>query len=154
MPSVENYSNVAISVYADDTNISVRSGSVDRAVGKLNFAIALLEPRFQKWRIKVNAQKCTLTLFSRRFRHNRGGPRRVKIFNETIAWTTESKYLGVSLDSKLTYRTHTSCILRKANYRPRQLFPILNRSSTIDINIALIIYKSLLRSMLTYASPV
>jgi hypothetical protein len=154
IPSVENDSNVAISVYAHDTNISVRSGSVDIAICKLNYAIALLEPWFQKWRIKVNKQKCTLTLFSRRLCHYRGGARPVKIFNETIAWTTESKYFGVTLDSKLTHRTHISCILRKANYRLRQLFPILNRSSTIDINIALIIYKSLLRSLLTYASPV
>jgi hypothetical protein len=34
------------------------------------------------------------------------------------------------------------------------MFPILNKSSTIDINLALIIYKSLTRSILTYASPV
>jgi hypothetical protein len=58
----------------------------------------------------------------------------VKIFNENIVWTKETKYLGVTLDSKLTFRTHISCILRKANYRLRQLFPILNKSSTIDIN--------------------
>jgi hypothetical protein len=106
---------VAISVYADDTDISVRSGSIDIVIGKLNYAVALLEPWLQKWRIKVNTQKCTLTLFSRRFRHYRGGAPPVKIFNETIAWTTESKYLGVTLDSKLIYRTHIFCILRKAN---------------------------------------
>jgi hypothetical protein len=35
IPSVEKDSNVAISVYADDTNIYVRSGSIDIAV-KLN----------------------------------------------------------------------------------------------------------------------
>jgi hypothetical protein len=34
-----------------------------------------------------------------------------------------------------------------------QPFPILNKSSTIDINLALVIYKSLLRSILSYASP-
>jgi hypothetical protein len=44
IPSVENDSNVAISVYADDTTISVRSGSVDIAVRKLNAAMGLLEP--------------------------------------------------------------------------------------------------------------
>jgi hypothetical protein len=78
----------------------------------------------------------------------------VKIFNETIASFKEIKYLGVTLDSKLTYRSHISNILRKANYRLRQLFPILNKSSTIDINLALIIYKSLIRPILTYACPV
>jgi hypothetical protein len=47
-PSVENDSNIAISVYADGTNISVRSGGVDIAVRKLNAAIGLLEPWFRK----------------------------------------------------------------------------------------------------------
>jgi hypothetical protein len=74
----------------------------------------------------------------------------VKIFNENIAWTKETKYLGITLDARLTYRTHISCILRKANYRLRQMFPILNKSSAVDINLALIIFKSLLRSILTY----
>jgi hypothetical protein len=98
--------------------------------------------------------KCTITLFSTRLRDYRRNKYPVKIFNENIVWTNETKYLGVTLDSKLTYKSHISCILRKANYRLRQLFPILNKSSTIDINLALVIYKSLLRSILTYASPV
>jgi hypothetical protein len=143
-----NDSNVAISVYADDTNISIRSGSVDIAVWKLNAATAIVEPWFRKWRIKINKKKCALTLFSRRLRHYLGNNCPVKFFNENIAWTKETQYLGVTLNSKLTYRTHISCISRKANYRLRQLFPILNKSSTIDINLALI-YKSLLRSILT-----
>jgi hypothetical protein len=49
IPSIENDSNVAIYFYADDTNISVRSGSANIAVGKLNYAIALLERWLQKW---------------------------------------------------------------------------------------------------------
>jgi hypothetical protein len=78
----------------------------------------------------------------------------VKIIKENIACTKETQYLGVTLDSKLNYWTHFSRILRKSNYRLRQLFPILNQSSTIDINLALIAYKSLLRSTLTFACPV
>jgi hypothetical protein len=87
-------------------------------------------------------------------RDHRRSTHPVKIFNETIAWTNETKYLGITLDSKLTHRTHIACILRKANYRQRQLYPIVNKSSTIDIRLALVIYKSLLLSILTYASPV
>jgi retron-type reverse transcriptase len=100
IPSVENYSNVAISVYADDTNISVRSGSIDIAVRKLNSAIGLLEPWFRKWRIQINTKKCTITLFSTRLRHCRSSTHQVKIFNENRAWTKETKCLGVTLDSK------------------------------------------------------
>jgi hypothetical protein len=75
------------------------------------------------------------------------------IFYENIAWTSETKCLDVTLDSKLTYKIHISCILQKANNRLRQLFPILKKSSTIDINLALIIYKSLIRSIMAHASP-
>jgi hypothetical protein len=138
--SIENDSNVAISIYADDINISVRSGKFDIATAKLNNAIGLLEPWFLKWRIKVNKSKCTTTLFSKRLRDYRRSIPPVKIFNENVAWTNETKYLGVILDAKLTYKSHISSLLRKANCRLRQLFPILNKSSTIDVNLALIVY--------------
>jgi hypothetical protein len=107
---------------------------------------------FLKWRIKVNTSKCTTTLFSKRLRDYCRSIPPVKIFNENVAWTNETKYLGVILDSKLTYKSHIFPLLRKANCRLRQLFPILNKSSTTDVNLALIVYKSLLRSIVTYAS--
>jgi hypothetical protein len=49
IPSVENNSNMTISVCADDTNITARSGSRDLAVRKLNAALGLLEAWFRKW---------------------------------------------------------------------------------------------------------
>jgi hypothetical protein len=124
IPSVINDSNIVISVYADDRNISVRSDSIDIAVRKLNSAIDRLEPWFRKSRIRINTQKCTITLFSKLLRHYRRSKRPVKIFNENIACTNETKYLGITFDSKLTYRTHISRMLRKATYRLGQLFHI------------------------------
>jgi hypothetical protein len=75
-----------------------------------------------------------------------------KDFNENAAWTNETKYLGVITDPKLTHKAHTSFILRKANCILRQLFPVLNKSSNNDANLALILHKSLHRSILTHAS--
>jgi hypothetical protein len=40
--------NVAISIHADDVNISGPPGSLDIANAKLNNAVGLLEPWFQK----------------------------------------------------------------------------------------------------------
>jgi hypothetical protein len=64
IPTAENDCNVTISVYADDTNISARSGSVDIAVRKLNAAIAFLEPWFRKWRMRINTRNAQLRCFS------------------------------------------------------------------------------------------
>jgi hypothetical protein len=136
--SVENDTNVAISVFA---------------VRKLNTAIDLSKPWFRKWRKRINTKKFTITLFSKRLRHYRRNTKPAKNFNGNKAWTNETNYLGVILDSKLTYRTQISCILLKASYRLRQLFPILSKFSTIDINLALVIYKSFLCSIFSLASP-
>jgi hypothetical protein len=43
--------------------------------------------------------------------------------------------------------------MRKANCRLRQLFSVPNKPSTADVNLALTVHKSLLQSILTYASP-
>jgi hypothetical protein len=76
-----------------------------------------------------------------------------RFFYENVAWTNETKYLGVILDSKLAYKTHISYVLRKDNCRLRQLFPIINKSSTMNVNLAVTVYKSFLESILTYAPP-
>jgi hypothetical protein len=132
--SVESDSNVAISVYADDKIISVRSGGIVIAVRKLNTAIGLLQPWFRKWRLRINTKKCTIILFSKRLRHYRRSTYPLKIFNKNIARANQTKHLGITLDSKLRYRTHISCILLTANYRLRHLFLILNKYFTIHIN--------------------
>jgi hypothetical protein len=55
--------NIDISVYTDDTNISVRSGSTDKAVRTLNAALGLIEPWSRKWRIMINTKNAQLRCF-------------------------------------------------------------------------------------------
>jgi hypothetical protein len=67
-------------------------------VSMLNTAIGLLEPWLRKWRIKINTKKSTITLFSKILRHYDRSTHPAKLFNENRVWTTETKYLGVTLD--------------------------------------------------------
>jgi hypothetical protein len=73
-------------------------------------------------------------------------------FTQVWLWQTRLKYLGVTLDTKLTHKHHISKLLCTANHRLRQLYPILNKCSPIIINLALTIYKTLIRSALTNAA--
>jgi hypothetical protein len=68
----------------------------------------------------------------------------LKIFRTNTAWSDEVKYLGVILDSKLTYRSHINKSVSKVNHRLRQLYPILNKSPSINISLALAIYKNII----------
>jgi hypothetical protein len=104
-----------------------------------------------KWRIKDNTSNGTTTLFYRGLRYYRRRLIPVRIFNENAAWTKETKYLGVMLASKLTYKARIGSLLHKANCKLRQLFPVPNKSSTTDVNLTLTIYKALHCSVLTYA---
>jgi hypothetical protein len=81
IPSVENDLNVAISIYAYDKNITVRSGNIHSAANKLSNAIKSLEPWFKKWRIKINVNKCNAMLFSKLLTYFREDLTRLKIFH-------------------------------------------------------------------------
>jgi hypothetical protein len=54
---------VVVSIYADDTNVTVRSGRKQLDTNKLNYAIKILEPWLEKWRIKFYASKCCHIIF-------------------------------------------------------------------------------------------
>jgi len=101
---------------------------------------AILQPWLQKWRIKISVRKCSITLFSERRSHYH-----VNSVIHTLIGQIRSDFLGLHLP---TYR----CV--QQNHRLRRLCPGLHRSSSNNINLALTIYKSLIRSTLTYAAPV
>jgi hypothetical protein len=145
---------VAVLIYADVTRVTVRSGSMKLAVRKLNDAIRILQSRSSKRRNKININKCSTTLFSKRRSHIRDAPSPLKNFHTNINRTSIINYVGVIPDSKLNHSAHINRSFYKANNRLRQLYPILNKASPININLALRIYKSLIRSILTYAAPV
>jgi hypothetical protein len=63
IPSIITDPNLLLTIYADDTTISARSGKPEIAVRKLNSALALLEPWLIKWRIELNVQKSSVALF-------------------------------------------------------------------------------------------
>jgi hypothetical protein len=104
IPNVHNDNNAAMSLYADDTNVTVRSGSRKLAAGKLNSAIKMLEPWFEKWRITINVSKCSVILFSKRRVHLSTTHPIIKLHHTNMTLTNQVKYLRVTLDTKHTYK--------------------------------------------------
>jgi hypothetical protein len=76
------------------------------------------------------------------------------IFNNVnIPWISSVKYLGLILDKRLTWQPHISSKLQQAYQRLSMLYPILNKKSSIQKKCSLLIYKQILRPILTYACP-
>ncbi|CAH1384682.1 unnamed protein product, partial [Tenebrio molitor] len=64
------------------------------------------------------------------------------------------KYLGVHLDSRLTFHTHVNKTLEKARKTFNALFPLMNKKSKLSKQNKIKIYKTIIRPVVTYAAPV
>lgn len=61
----------------------------------------------------------------------------VQIFGEPIHWVDTARYVGLTLDTRLTWSTHIDQVSKKAAQRLGVSVPLLNRSSGLSVrNIA------------------
>jgi hypothetical protein len=102
------------------------------------------------WKLRVNVSKTELILFTKR---RPPDPQPLQ-FHDTIPWSNTVKYLGLLLDSQLLFTKHLQTILHEATATLLKIFPLLSRDSPLTIPNKILLYKQLLRSMITYAAPV
>ena len=153
MPHLSQYNNSQLHIYADDTLITGQSLRPEYAVRQIQRNVALLEPWLTKWRIKINVNKCQAVLYTRRTSPALINPPEITMFGTAIPWTAEAKYLGLILDRKLLFGPHIRSVIAKAYSRYRLLLPLMNTKDGLPIKTALLMYKTLLRPIITYASP-
>jgi hypothetical protein len=80
--------------------------------------------------------------------------RPVQFLGEPIEWGDTARYLGVTLDSRLTWRLHIVQVRKKASQRLCVLGPLLSRRSGLSIRNGVLLYKQLIRPMVNYACPI
>ena len=135
--------------YADDTNLLKPFKNVDDAVQTINRDLNKIVAWAQKWKVTMNPSKTKCVLFS-----NKRKPSKitnVQLLGKQIPVVTEVKHLGVILDHKLTWQSHINSVIVKAN---RALGPIHMLKSKLPSWCLLRYYKTFVRPILEYASPV
>ncbi|KAL4141647.1 hypothetical protein QTP88_004249 [Uroleucon formosanum] len=140
-----------IALFADDTTIYSESRNVEAITNNLQDHLNLLATWCNSWKIHINASKSSAVIFSLR-RYSTPPP--LRFGNDSIPWQSSVKYLGVTLDKRLTWGPHIASKLQQAYQRLSMLFPILNKKSVIQKKCSILIYKQLLRSLITYACPI
>jgi hypothetical protein len=108
--------HVELALYADDTAIIATSR-------KPTVLVSYLEPYLndlQRWLsesgIVINVFKSTAIIFGRAGRRFIQ-PRPVTLFGEPIEWVETTRYLGVTLDKRLTWSPHTDQVRKKTAQR-------------------------------------
>jgi len=149
---IPRFGRPSLAQYADDTSIYFRARSIPVLKRQLQRALDPLIAYFHKWRIQINALKTEAVLFTHRYA-KRAHEHQLRIGPAAIPWTDHTKFLGVTLDRRLTFQRHVDTIQRKARAALAVLYPLLNRTSKLSRSLKVRLATSYIRPILTYAAP-
>jgi hypothetical protein len=145
--------HVQLVLYADDTAIIATSRKSTLLIKYLETYLSDLEPWVRERRIAINVSKSNAMLFAKAaWRVPR--PRPIQFLGEPIEWVDTARYLGVTLDSRLIWRSHIVQVGKKASQRLGVLGCFLNRRSGVSIRNGVLLYKQPTRPMMDYACPI
>ena len=145
-------SSVSCSLYADDVAIWSSSPSVPTAVEATQGALFRLERWSEYWCLPLIPSKCEASFFSVD-PHQANLQPNLLLLGSRLRFNPTPTFLGVTFDRTLSFSKHVSSL--KAKFFPRlKALRYISASSWGPSEESLsVLYKSFLRSLLTYASP-
>jgi hypothetical protein len=141
--------------YADD--IAIIASSKDPAIiaNLLKRQLTVIDEYLNKWGMRLNIAKSQPIIFRHTILTQRRRdriPREIRHKGQIIPLQNSVKYLGITLDTRLSFHKNIQNSRQKALARINQLYPLLS-SKNIKTKTAITIYKSYIRPIMTYASP-
>lgn len=146
-----NLDNSEIFTYADDTAIASYSRNLKLAINSLQNSINKIIEWLNKWKIKLNTQKCKPIIFTRR---RQVTEQKIDINGILLNWNETAKYLGIRFDKKLTWSCHVQQTIDKLETKFGMLSPFLGRRSKMNKNNKILLYKQIIRPTALYGSAV
>lgn len=144
--------NTNLAMFADDTLFYSQSRSPVLAARRVQAAADLYEDWYCKWRIAINPTKSTAIVFNKKSRRAR--IENLNMFGDDVPWANEIKYLGVTMDSRLTWSQHVDSLVGIATGTLIALYPLLAGHSKLNLHLKTVLYKAAIRPRLTYAAQV
>ena len=135
--------HIELAQYADDTTLVATSKHAALLVKYLETHLSELEIWLREWRIAIIVGKSAAVLFTTR---RTPSPRPLRFLGEEIRCEENVKYLGVTLDRRLTWSSHIDQVRCKASQRLGILSPLLNKRSGLSIRNGLMLYRQLIRA--------
>ena len=128
------------SQFADDTALWAASRNVHIAAKLLQKDLRKLAKWCAKWRIKLNPEKTKVILFSRSYLAGKPEPT-LKLYGERLKLYPQVKFLGITFDSKFTFKKHFEDILGRCNARYHRIRLLTNQKWGPSPSTILQIYK-------------
>ncbi|CAF2154520.1 unnamed protein product [Rotaria magnacalcarata] len=133
-------------LFADDTALWTSSHQLTNLNDRLQQSINEFEKWCKAWKLKLQPIKVELVHFSIHPRNKYKNPVQVKVENIIIQPATSTRYLGMTMDNRLSWRTHLKQVETRIAAR-LSLLRFLNRAAIEpNHNIMINLYKSLIRT--------
>lgn len=133
--------------FADDTAILSKSSSQNDATKNLQRHLDKVISWAKRWKIKFNKTKSQYIVFT--LRHDNAS-HRAYIADQPITQTNVVKYLGIHLDSRLTWKPHVKMKCRQIKKTVSSLYWLIGRRSTLSVYCKRLIYLQIIKSIWTY----
>ena len=136
-----------IALYADDPVLYTANTNFDRAVGNLQEDINSLNTWCQNNGIMANTDKTKVMVFGSSKVVSKVPQPKIMLNNVPLEVVSVHKYLGISLDSQLSYNLHANKFISSVTPKLKQFQQM---RSFLNTKAALIVYKNMLLPMLEY----
>ena len=114
------------SQFADDTALWATSKNVQFTTKLLQKDLRKLVKWSAKWRIKLNPEKTKVIIFSRSYLVGKPEPN-LKLYGKRHKIYPQVKFLGITFDSKFTFKKHVEYILGCWNTRYHRIRLLTNK---------------------------
>ena len=145
-----------VSMYADDTAISFSSKSIDDLQNDLNLDLLKLQDWLHANKLSLNVVKTQSLIIGsgpniRKIESQPDAPPSFSIGDQDIEMITNTRYLGVQIDSKLNWDKHIDTIKTKAN---RALGLIKYSKKYLPSDVLNKMYRGIVEPHLSYCCSV
>nr|CAI5863411.1 unnamed protein product [Callosobruchus analis] len=135
--------------YADDFCLYTSKKTLSDCRTILNYAMRKVNKYLDENDLTLTYSKSAFVTYTR---HRISPQDHITIGNAQIPWKKEHKYLGVTLDQKLTWDSHINNTIAKAEKSLNVLKTTARRHWGSDPQVALLFYKAYTRSILDFGA--
>ena len=136
-------SEITLATFADDTALLASHADPIIASSTLQRGLDSMEKWFQKWGFKINENKSTRVTFTLR----RQTCPRVTINNITIPNQDSVRYLGMTLDRRLTWKQHIVDKSKQLRDKLKTFYWLISRRSNLSTQSKITLHKTIIKAV-------
>ena len=138
-------------IFADDTNLFVDGKSPNEVVNKTNYILDRLKIYLEANSLHINVSKSKYLHFKPPRKKVEPPTIEVKFGNQPLHCVEDIKFLGVTIDHRLSWKKHLKTVVNKVRCSIGQLYDM---RKVIPSNMKTSVYNAMVNSQLSYAIAV